>query len=154
MDPWFLLVSLYYSWSTAFRMDIKFYLYHINKGESFITSKLQINQLIIWAWFFQSSEFLKQFEQMSTYWHKIKLRINYFIFINLLSFINIQVFPELNFPQRLQSSSLRHNMADGDTCISKGHNALKFTSLRTFLVLHLRVFKRQFLGLHFSILHS
>ena len=49
-----------------FRMGIKIYLYLPNRGNSFMTSKLYINQLIM-AQFFQSKESLKQCEQLSTY---------------------------------------------------------------------------------------
>ena len=39
-----------------------------------MTSKLYINQLI-WAQFFQSKESLKKCEQLSIYWHRVRLRV-------------------------------------------------------------------------------
>ena len=78
---------------TVFRMGIKIYLYLSNRGKSFMTSKLYINQLIL-AQFFQSKESLKKCEQLRTYWHRVRLRVTVqFSFIESFSCVRLFVPP-------------------------------------------------------------
>ena len=109
---------------TAFRMGIKIYLYLPNRGKSFMTSKLYINQLIL-DWFFQSKESLKQCEQLSTYWHRVRLRITV-QFSSVQSFSCVPLFVP---PWTTAHQASLTPIADSNLCLSSQgcHSTISFS---------------------------